>query len=845
VKPRGRKARPSSRNRASLIVLLLLAALLGYFVYQRLGMRMGGAPSSLRSEYSSEEEWIMGEIVRDVAEMAAYAHGLPIDSVEISQELTPGDPLPAGRFEVRLGSRPDYEGAVAPAGWIWSPESYSTLATELFEPTTRGSGSEGKTPEALLDFRASVLETESARVSARLAADMRDPTAHEEASLLLAAFAMREAAYRFEDFRFLLGRVTAHLAVARSLRGGEAAGPAGAIAEAALLTLAGREEEALRAIDHLVNGNQTAASWQNALFMYTTRDWRVRSLSTDSLLERVMRFRAMVSSLEATNAVERAGDALALDLPDWGRLVTWQFHGDASDSEFISTQMERELAELQEIWTLKNGSALPPLDLPQQLNVPAGRLLGPDGPEVLSWGTWAAFYQRHICGLLAAAEELMSEALDMPDWAAEYRHDARQVFSGLTLHPIVEVRRTRKVGGSVEDTKGMDQSIAVARRHPELVNSTNWLFLADTALHMMRKRGMPRAESWFSRAVLETSVFDTRLRVQLLKPLIGNGDDVAEALREIAPRHHMVLDLLIARLPREENTIDTVAEVLGPRIEYDLVALRQIRNAAPDSPERRAPIFARTCELERNDCFQLGWAYVSLGRVDDAVTAFQKGVEEAPDHVAVCNNANWLVNYYFDQGKIDAATALAERVGDVYCEWGLYTQGYLSERKNLPAEADRIYQALAERYHGELPVSYPLLGFYYRMARLAKSPDYQAAFEEHLSRVFPNGLEPLSDAPDSSPPADGVLIDGNGGWLSIAGLRGADVIVGLDGFRVRTLEQYDAIRNFQPLPSNAAEMRLRIWRQTQYHDVTARLITRRFGERVRTYGTPGPSFEYR
>ena len=47
--------KPSPRNRIAALVLLLLAAVLGFFVYERLGMRMGGSPSSLRSPYATED----------------------------------------------------------------------------------------------------------------------------------------------------------------------------------------------------------------------------------------------------------------------------------------------------------------------------------------------------------------------------------------------------------------------------------------------------------------------------------------------------------------------------------------------------------------------------------------------------------------------------------------------------------------------------------------------------------------------------------------------------------------------------------------------------------------------
>ncbi len=843
MKATGKMSKATTRDRIGLLVLSVLVLVLGYFAYQRVGMRMGGSPSPLRSAYPTEEAWIVGEILRDITEMAAYAHGVPVDSVEVSQELTPGDPLPAVRIAARTGTVARYEGTLSLEGWLWNPENYAGVAAALLGPGLPSSPREISLPVTLLDARASVLAKESARISELLAADMRNPSFHEEAALVLAAFALREAAYAFEDVRFLLGRITAHLAVARSLRGAGSPGPAGAIAEAALLTFGGRQLEAFAALEGLAGApTPGAAAWRNALYMYSTSDWRGRPDGGDSLLEQVQRFRALVRSLRSTTAVARFETAESSQLPDWGRIVTWRYSG-ASDSWFVTTQMERELAELDEVWALTRNDRMSPQNLTEALNVPAGRLLVEDGPQVLSWGTWAAFYQRHISGVLVAAHQIMDKSLAMPEWAAEYTQDARELFSGLTLHPIVEVRRTRRAGASAEETLGMDESIALTRRSPELVNTTNWEFLAGTAPHLMPKRGMPEAHSWFSLAVLETSVIDTpsRSRCRLLGNASGKAERLESALRGFAPHHPLVIELVLDGLPKSEKTVDRVTRELGNRVEFDLAALREIEDVVDEEPEKALPVRERICDLDPNECWDLGWALVRLDRPVEAAAAFQRAIDEAPDRIEVCNNTHWIVNYYFDLGRVGEARAIAESSADTYCAWGLYTQAYLSERMGRPVEAEQWYRARAERYDGDETVSYPLVGFYYRMARVEKDKEYEAKLEELLSRAFPQGLEPLPSLADAASPSDGVLIDGNTPTLGEAGLRGGDVIVGLDGYRVHSPEQYHVVRNFQALPSDAREMRFRVWRQTQYLDLDARVLGRYFGVSLRTYLSPDSS----
>jgi tetratricopeptide (TPR) repeat protein len=833
----------STRKRLEVLALVALAAVLGYFVSQRIGMRMGGSPSSLTSRFESEDAWILDEIVRDLAEMAVHGRGLLPDTVDVALERD--DAAPAYRIEVRLGSLPLAARTVSLDSSAWSPASYGELAGEMFLP---GVLRDPNVPDAsalstLLEPSVSVLETENARISERLASDIHDPAAHEEAALLLGAFALREATYRFEDIRFLLGRMTAHLAAARALRHGAAPGPSGRVAEATLLTLTGRQEDALRALEGF-SLSPPESSWRDALYMYSTQDWRQKAGSGRSLLERRERFRAMATALYTSTAVDRMSDDMREGIADWGRIVTSLYHGDASDRQFIESQLGLEIAELQEAWLLSHGSPLEPNRVAEVLNVPASRLIGDEGPRVLGWGLWAAFYQRHILGLLAAAEENLRESLGLPEAAERFGGTADRLFADLTLAPILQVRRTRKAGGRVEDTVGMDDSIALTRSEPELVNATNWFFIVDTATHMMRKRGMPSADAWFSRAVLAASVLDPDPRLRLLRGTIDETKAI-EAVRSIAPRHPLVLDLFIDKLPTAERTVERLTKELGERLDFDLGALGWLR-AAASNDEAEAPVLARLCDLDANSCSERGWALVRMERPEEAVAVFQKMVDEAPDRIGVCNDANWLVDYYYDHGRREDAIAIAEMVAGVYCSWGLRTQAHLFERMGQFAHAEELYRANAERYDSEDAVSYPILGFYYRMANREGGENYQAGLSELLAPVFPRGLEPLPEEPETAPPTDGVLIDGDNETLKKAGLRGADVIVGLDGFRIRSLEQYDAVREFRARVDVAAkEMRVRVYRQTQYLDLAPQILGRRFFVRVRTYGTPGPSVEER
>ncbi len=840
----------TKRSLVGIILLLVLGGVLGFYVYDRVGSRMGGTPASLKSRFATEEDWLLDEIVRDIVEMAAYSQQGNINDVSISVERVAVDnePLPLVRVEVSVrGSSDSVSRELVLEGSLWNPQNYAELARALLgsnaqSPSASTSVEDSSLLERLLEPLPSVIETENQRVSSRLASNMLDAEAHEEAALLLGAFALREASYRFGDLRQVRCRITAHLAMARALSGPVPRSLTGEFAEATHLVILGRQEEALAALGRLSeNATPVSASWVNGLYMHSTYDWRRSTDEPDTLFESMKRFRALTVTVDSTTAAKRMGAEVRGGQADWSRIVSWRYSGAASDNRFISSQLERELAEFEEVWTLSRERPMTPGAIIDGLNEPAERCVTSEGPRVIGWGTWAAFFQRHICGLLALSDEHMRSVVGRPDWAEGHGAQADNLFEGLTLYPIVRVHRTRRTGAYVEDIEGMDGTINLTRRKPELVNANNWQYMADTTSLMVRRLSMPRGDAWFSRGILVTTVFDTWARLRAIGPSVKQ-DQALEALREVAPRHRSFLYVLMQRLERKKPTAEQIEGELGDRVDFDLGALYWMRDALGDEAEDETLLYEKMCTLDANECIGFGWSLVRAGRDDEAAAAFEQAVREAPDRIYLCNSCEWLVHYYFDQGRRTEAMKTAEMVAETYCSGGLTTLASLYERLGRPAQAESWYRKNGERYDSEDPASYPLLGFYYRMTHGEGREAYREKLERLAGKVFPTGLEPLPEEHDAEPPRGGLLLDGKSSAIDKAGLRGGDVIVGLDGWRVRSMEQYDAIRAFR---RRVHDMKLRIWRQTQYLDLDTELFNRHLHVRARTYGTPGPTVYFR
>ena len=355
------------KQRIQITVLLLLVGALAYFGYQRIGIRMGGTPSSIQSEFRSEEQWFLETIVRDIANAAAYARDVPLDDVERELEIIPSDALelPSVRVHVTLGSAADIERTIALERSFWSPENYVALATELLGPSAPVGDASEIALDTLLEPTPATLLAENERLSRRLEENMRDAIAHEEAALLLGVFGLREAAFTFRDRRAVLLRMASHLALARAIRGDAPSSETGVVARALSSALAGRQKELREELASWPSGN-----WKSVLLTFSTEDWRDEAPS-DHFLVQLMRFRALMATLGATIALERMRDVVTGNDAEWGRILASDGSGELASASYIEKQIGLELAGAEEVALAHFGRSLRLPELSDALNAHA------------------------------------------------------------------------------------------------------------------------------------------------------------------------------------------------------------------------------------------------------------------------------------------------------------------------------------------------------------------------------------------------------------------------------------------------------------------------------------------
>lgn len=795
---------------ARVFVLSALVVGLGAIVYrQGFGWQLGGAPALLDTAYQTEEAWIAGEIVRDITEMSAYA---------ADRTARPGvrqpEALGGGVYKVSpvapLTSSLDVNLAEGP----WSPSRFIALARAALgtKKAKNGRPAEPVHP-ALTDMTPERIVRAGQAVSKALAKDMRDAGAHESAALILGAFGLRETAGVFSDVRWTMNRMTAHLAMAAALRGADdPISIDGALAEATLDVLTRHQARALDRIARLGARQPSAPldAWRRALQVRVTQDWRAITLTpATTAIEELEYFRARRQTVGRQRGIPEA-EALQVERIDALRIVGSEGMGVEDGHVFARESLDREREEAAQVYQLMHDRAL--FDSPggstkiddkvrARLNTRASRAMSKQGPEVLPWGAWAEHSQRHIALLIGAIDRFWRHYYGDAQSANAARQELDGDLSGLTLYPVATSMRTKGVKGGDADLTHINDAITLVVTAPELITARLWAWLDAGSHYEPVRRGMPPTAKWF----IPTSAklpYDAALRVQhagQVQPSIP----LMSALLAEAPFDYWVATEFL------KLTKGDASPVLGPRLEYDL---RAIRLAAGNTKDDHAELAlrARGCEIAVTECAVYARALARMKREDEAAREFERTFADPGfDRVSFANEASWLVDYYYERKNTKRALELAEEAAETGAGDGLRTAGYLYERLGRAEDAEEMYEGIAQRY--EDPAQ--LLGFYYRAVHERKQTQFEERWKRWLKETFPEGLQPAAAVVPSAPkPARGVTVTKDNDRLRKARLQAGDLIIGLDGWRVDNLKQFRAINAFSERP----DRKLTVWRGPIY-----------------------------
>jgi hypothetical protein len=433
------------------------------------------------------------------------------------------------------------------------------------------------------------------------------------------------------------------------------------------------------------------------------------------------------------------------------------------------------------------------------------RTADPARVEIVDWPLWADVLQRHLANALLTVSTHLRTRLGDKRSATEYEAAIAGPYRSLRLFPFVS--------GFYNQGDGFAAAMSALHplwNQPQLVPPHAWLMTLERVTRTKDAIPLAPAAQWFAPAVPLGTVPDDvwwRTHAELGQPVAARIADLAR-WRQLAPyKRLLVVDALTLEYAGHIPA-SAIERDLAPFLVNDVAANRQLASATA-SPAQREAAYRRMCDLTVDQCGDLARYLVDQERDDDAATVYRRWIDGARDRVMASNNSRWLVDYEFDHDRQAEAWRVATAAADTGSGNGLDTLARLAERTGDAAKAEALLRQIADRYDDETA----LLSFYLRAAARGERR-YAAAAAPIQARLFPQGVErvAVTDFRAGEAPDKGVKVEGPNRRLALAGLRNGDVLVAVDGYRVRDYAQYTVVRDL----SRDVAMRFVYFRDGRY-----------------------------
>jgi hypothetical protein len=789
------------------------------------------APAETDRAFTNEQEWIVWDVTSAIEVMAGFKSGVKADvrlTVRLSSEADT-DVYNRASFTMTADGHPRSE-PLTIVDHIWSPLTYVEFAKDRL-----GGAVTGDDPgtldvlRALNTPRAHVLLEQDRLVSARLTRNMRSPSAHEDAALLLAAMALRESAGpTFSDVRQILSAMTAHLAIAHALRTGAPLSPSGFFAGVALASLVGRDAEAVARLESAAPHLATSAerAWARALRIRATRDYRLLENPREATLREQLAYarevRLHVSDSRYLSVVR---EFEVEPSADWCRIA----YGPMMDSvdvahAFVETGLAAEQAEAGEVWSAFSDTPFKIVALNDAPEPGTPRLQwGAKDVHVLDWPLWAAFLQRHLAANLFAH----ATYYDMLAWKEQRERLASELeepFGLLTLYPVV----LRIVARTPEQYRW---SLARASRIPiHLVTARAWKRLQEKPDFIEKPEMFTSDVKWFSPLVPAGTAYDLRNRS------LREGCDRPAPLQQLerwagmSPYDDWVIWSVVWRRGADMPTASEMFKAYGRLADYDIWPSYRIYTDLPMRTLADTLRATRTlCELDSDYCGEYAMALLQNGEEPRALSVYDRWIATCRDRVRVSNGVTWPVRYHLARGRHDRALEIAADARSTGSGSGMMIYAEVLEAQGRYADAEREHLNMVERYEQ----SWTLGAFYLRQFARTDDPTYYEKASAALKDVFPNGIERGDLALIPAPPPDGVQMIEFGRRAARTGLRPEDVIVKVENIRVHNVGQYKVAASAVDGP----EMTLVVFRKRSLLTLRAKVPERWIGVKFKNYRT--------
>jgi tetratricopeptide (TPR) repeat protein len=841
--------------RPSALALVLVGVILSVLWYY--GEKLIGFDSADKSypsvqgtsKFANETEWMVFEMVNDLAGMISYYHtpggenygafSVSVKSQKLSAPYTFDVEvnLPGVSESVRKTLEIDPQKV-----HIWSPGIYVDFAREIMEALRTRRMDRGAIPDEQLTLLSlshptvETLQSENIRISKALSENMLDSFAHESAALLLGVLSLQEASGIYFDLRQNLNRMTAHLCLSLAIAPSPASRTARRLAEIIVNILIQDQAAAmdgLAAIKDKASGTSAESdmlrSWHDALYARTTRDWRTLKSKPDlNLMEKIALFRALCRSVTSTHAVTWLQTMKDHGIPR--RIIANEIGHNRDGSVANGHRFFRNgiADELLALGAFCDPELLQKKRIVNFLNLRATgciekSLKGPATVSVISRGLWAQFFQRHLVHRIACEYDFYRNSWGQNELAEAYLEDIDDIFRGLDLYPVFR----RVIAASIEDYQdAMTSAIPLFRKHPEYYTAAQWHWLNYRYQGAPIHPGIPSRGIWFATGLPPGTLYQLGFRSNALQKVRRQAETLYASAFQKAPYSHKIIDEYREHcLPKQDPSSDQIRQLYGPMVAYHLGAMDKLATAYKNQDtDAYVELMWKICDLSESFCYGLGRYLAKNNKPEAAAEAYQQAIDRSTDEVRMSNGCDWLVNYYYDTGKKERALSIAKRAAEVYSQKGLETMAKLQEKMNSLDTAEDYFQKIRERYD----TKGMLCAFYQRHPNHDK---FQAKYNDLIGELFPGGMQTAALSEFSGSPSNGVIFLNSNRILAQYGLGIHDIIVAIDGCKVKNLEQYVFVRSL----SDSPRMDLVVWHRNHYIAVQPELENRLFGVNIATY----------
>jgi hypothetical protein len=770
--------------------------------------------------YQSEDEFIVSQTAIAVVDMAQFAKTSvpePLSRLVVSGVRTD----PAQRVvRFRVGSR---DVTVNLSTHVWDPGAYVEIARSAgAETAPRELKSDDGVAAALLDFKVESFQVQNDTISIALHNDYRNPENHEAAALLLAAFGFREASRNFYDPRLVLCRATAHLAVARAMRGAVSeASPSGQLADIVMQVVAGRTGPAMAQLDAFEKRNLAAAlqAWARALRRRATLDWRMPPDEGSSLLERLQHVRALSRMLGVSRSLDYLEKHTPEDVPDWGWITTDTPASVESGNALLDATISQTITEAMRVLGIARGDSPAKVDalLSREPAVSSLDRSGAGGIRVIDDGMWSAFYQRELAHIAEEGYVFYRRTIGNPEAAAGFEKEVDWLLGRQPLWPFVQrlrvqadlsdVRPATRAQVAADYRAAMTSVLALLEERPQTVPYLAWLSAAAVPPGVA-PIAVPHTTLWFRTIFPTGTAFESR-RMNVQKIVPSDFIAHADAIHELSPwEPPITINWSIVRCHKIGGcTPQHERENFSAIADYNLTAMRKFAESGADPLDG----LKRVCELSGGDCSKVGDWLLRHDRFSEAAVAFQEFFDRDLDRVEASGGVEWLVRYYQKTGRTRDALRVADAAALVGSFGGMKALAGFLEREGNVNDAAKVYRGMSERYDDGTR----LLAFLLRRADVTGVRPTAADYRSLLERYFGGDLEHVTTNGLTGPPAKGLFVRQTNEWDDKFGIRQGDIIVAVDGVRVWTRQQEQILyaRSFD------APLRYTLWRGNGYIDV--------------------------